>query len=208
MNFRTASFCLGWLICVLVSCGQEASEPAPPPPPPPPPVKIICFGGGATAGVGVAAQAAFPALLQGLAAATRPRSKVVNAGIKGERSAGAAERIGWVLQQPFDVLVLELGWEDLAAGPDWDGFTDHLQALMSTVSQANAQANVIILQPLADSTLAAQLAQCAQRASMPIRLIPIPDTPAYWQPDQPYPSREGHAFIAKAVWESLASQGQ
>lgn len=196
------------LFCLLVSCGQEAPQDGPPPPPPPPPVKVICFGGGATAGVGLPPQAAFPALLQGMAAAARPRSKVVNAGIKGERSAGAVERIDWVLQQRFDVLVLELGWEDLAAGPDWDGFTGHLQALMSAVAQANAQADVIILQPLADSTLAAQLAQCAQRASMPIRLIPIPDTPAYWQPDQPYPSREGHAFIAKAVWESIASQGQ
>jgi acyl-CoA thioesterase I len=46
---------------------------------------------------------------------------VVNAGVSGETSAGALRACrGWLIRQPFDVLVVETGANDMLRGADLD----------------------------------------------------------------------------------------
>src|SRR5215208_1676263 len=73
---------------------------------------IVFFGNSLTAGYGVEQSEAFPALIQVRIDSLKLPYKVINAGVSGETSAGGKTRIDWVLQQPVDVFVLELGGND------------------------------------------------------------------------------------------------
>ncbi|HMQ00127.1 MAG TPA: GDSL-type esterase/lipase family protein, partial [Cyclobacteriaceae bacterium] len=70
---------------------------------------ILFYGDSITAGYGLAPEQAFPHLV-GLYFTERGKNiKVINAGLSGETSAGGLSRIDWVLRQPVDIFILELG---------------------------------------------------------------------------------------------------
>src|SRR3954470_23060533 len=73
---------------------------------------ILFFGDSLTAGYGLSPEEAFPALIEKKLTKNGKPCKVVNAGLSGETSAGGLSRIDWVLRQPIDVFVLELGAND------------------------------------------------------------------------------------------------
>lgn len=73
---------------------------------------IIFFGNSITAGYGVDPSEAFPALIQNKIDSLKLNYKVINAGVSGETSAGGNGRINWILRQPVDIFVLELGGND------------------------------------------------------------------------------------------------
>src|SRR6478672_588531 len=73
---------------------------------------IVFFGNSLTAGYGVDPSEAFPALLQERIDSLDLPYKVINAGLSGETTAGGKSRIDWILRQPVDIFVLELGGND------------------------------------------------------------------------------------------------
>jgi len=70
-----------------------------------------CFRRHLTAGLGLAepAEEAFPALIKKKLDADHRAWRVVNAGLSGETTSAGLRRIEWVMRQPFDLIVLELG---------------------------------------------------------------------------------------------------
>src|SRR5688572_17169030 len=76
------------------------------------PKVILFFGDSLTAGYGLSTEEAFPALIEQKLVANGRKSKVINAGLSGETTAGGLSRIEWVLRQPIDIFVLELGAND------------------------------------------------------------------------------------------------
>src|SRR5687768_10138713 len=77
---------------------------------------VLFLGTSLTAGLGLLAEDAFPAVVQEKIDSTGLPFRVVNAGVSGETSAGARRRIDWLLRQKFDVLVLETGANDMLRG--------------------------------------------------------------------------------------------
>ena len=77
---------------------------------------VLFFGTSLTAGLGLDPEQAFPALVEKKAAAEGLPIKVVNAGLSGETTAGAARRIDWVLRTPVDMVVIEGGANDALRG--------------------------------------------------------------------------------------------
>src|SRR4051794_21037986 len=76
-------------------------------------VKTILFlGNSLTAGYGVELAESFPSLIQQKIDSLNLPYRVINAGVSGETSAGGNARIDWILRQPVDVFVLELGAND------------------------------------------------------------------------------------------------
>src|SRR5258708_14000271 len=73
------------------------------------PKVILFFGDSLTAGYGLSTEEAFPNLIEHELNKREKRVKVINAGLSGETSAGGLSRIDWLLRQPIDVFVLELG---------------------------------------------------------------------------------------------------
>src|SRR5688500_15951661 len=75
-------------------------------------VRVVFLGDSITAGYGLEAHQAFPALV-----GQSPREEglpvnAVNAGVSGDTTAGGLRRLDWLLRQSPDVLVVGLGGND------------------------------------------------------------------------------------------------
>ena len=116
----------------------QATAPAPPPTPSPRDTRkaILFVGTSLTAGYGIGAEFAYPAVIQQKIDSAGLPYRVVNAGISGETSAGGLRRIDWSLQQPIDVLVLELGANDALRGLSIDSMKSNLHEI---IKHARAQ---------------------------------------------------------------------
>src|SRR5690606_26914960 len=81
---------------------------------------VLFLGNSLTAGYGLTAEEAYPALIQRKIDEAGYPFRVVNAGVSGETSAGGLRRIDWLLRQPVAILVLALGANDALRGHDLD----------------------------------------------------------------------------------------
>ncbi len=80
------------------------------------PVTIVALGDSLTAGLGLAAQDAFPARLQQALAAKGIAASIVNAGVSGDTTAGGLARLDWSVPESADGVILELGANDALRG--------------------------------------------------------------------------------------------
>jgi acyl-CoA thioesterase I len=123
----------GWILIALLFTFQTQKSKT-----------ILFFGDSLTAGYGLSVDEAFPALVekelqkQGLAV------KVVNAGLSGETSAGGLTRIDWILRQPVDILVLELGANDGLRGLPLDQTNKNLQGIIDKVKIKYPNCKVVL----------------------------------------------------------------
>ena len=85
------------------ACNRQARQPQPPPEhsatasaPQTTQGTLVFLGDSLTAGLGLAKEQAFPALIEARLAAEGRPWKVVNAGISGDTTAGGVARLGWV----------------------------------------------------------------------------------------------------------------
>ncbi|MDL5045685.1 arylesterase [Oscillatoria amoena NRMC-F 0135] len=105
---------------------------------------ILFFGDSLTAGYGLSPEEAFPALVEKQLTGKGKRCKVINAGLSGETSAGGLTRIDWVLRQPVDVFVLELGANDGLRGLPLNQTRFNLQAIIDKVKTKFPNAKLVI----------------------------------------------------------------
>src|SRR4051812_20341672 len=108
------------------------------------PKVILFYGDSLTAGYGLSPEEAFPALIQKKLDKAGKSAKVVNAGLSGETSAGGLSRIDWVLRQPIDVFVLELGANDGLRGLPLDQTQKNLQSIIDKVKSKNPNVKIVI----------------------------------------------------------------
>jgi acyl-CoA thioesterase I len=80
------------------------------------PVKIVALGDSLTAGLGLPADAAFPARLQRALAGKGIAAEVVNAGVSGDTTADGLARLDWSVPDDADAVILELGANDALRG--------------------------------------------------------------------------------------------
>jgi acyl-CoA thioesterase I len=105
---------------------------------------ILFYGDSLTAGYGLSAEEAFPALIGQKLVEKGKAVKVINAGLSGETSAGGLSRIDWVLRQPVDIFVLELGPNDGLRGLPLDQTEKNLQSIIDKVKIKYPKARIVI----------------------------------------------------------------
>src|SRR5215203_5763295 len=105
---------------------------------------IVFFGNSLTAGYGLSPTEAFPAIIQNKIDSLGLPYKVINAGVSGETSSGGNGRIDWILRQPIDVFVLELGANDGLRGIPLAETKKNLQAIIDKVKAGNPNAQIVI----------------------------------------------------------------
>lgn len=183
--------------------------------PDPAPRKTILFlGDSLAAGYGVQTEEAFPALVQEKITAAGLPYKVVNGGVSGDTSAGGLRRINWMLRQPVDVLVLELGGNDGLRGINPKETRSNLQQIIDRVTAKNADVKVVIagMQMPANmgeeytaefKALFPSLAEKNGATLIPFLLEGIAADPQFNQPDLIHPNPEGHKIVAETVWTVL-----
>ena len=103
----------------------------------PPPLRIIAFGDSLVAGHGLAADAAFPAVLEKTLRAEGYHVAVVNAGVSGETAFGGQARLDWTLGYGADGVILELGANDMLRGVDPEVTKAALDAILGELKARN-----------------------------------------------------------------------
>src|SRR6516165_7974804 len=104
--------------------------------------RIVALGDSLTAGLGLDAASAYPALLQARLTAEGFAYDVVNAGVSGDTSAGGLSRLDWALDGDVRVLIVALGGNDgLRALPP----EELEQNLATIIEKAQARHITVIL---------------------------------------------------------------
>jgi acyl-CoA thioesterase-1 len=82
------------------------------------PLRVLAFGDSLTAGLMLPAAAAFPAQLERRLRADGFDATVINAGVSGDTTAGGLARADFALGEGADLVILELGANDMLRGVD------------------------------------------------------------------------------------------
>jgi acyl-CoA thioesterase I len=82
------------------------------------PLKMVVLGDSLSAGLGLAASAAFPARLQKSLQAKGIAVDMINAGVSGDTSSGGRDRLDWSIPEGTEAVILELGANDALRGTD------------------------------------------------------------------------------------------
>lgn len=178
------------------------------------PRTILFVGTSLTAGYGVGEDLAYPAVLQQEIDAAGLPFRVVNAGISGETSAGGLRRIDWSLQQPVDVLVLELGANDGLRGLDPDAMRRNLDEILTRARDRYPDIAIVILGMEAPPNLGnaytvrfrrvyTDLARKYDAALVPFLLDGVAGQQELNIADGIHPSAAGHRIVAGTVWSVL-----
>ena len=175
---------------------------------------IVFFGNSITAGYGLEMSQAFPALIQKKIDSLHLPYKVVNAGLSGETSSGGKNRIDWILQQPVDIFVLELGGNDGLRGIPLEETTKNLQVIIERVKKKYPSAKLILagmqIPPNMGEKYAGafkkmfgNLSEKNKTILIPFLLEGVGGVPSLNQSDGIHPNVEGHRIVADNVWKVL-----
>lgn len=176
---------------------------------------ILFFGNSLTAGYGLDnPQDAFPALIQKKIEALNLPYKVVNAGLSGETSAGGNERIDWLLKNPVDVFVLELGANDGLRGVDPSTTYKNLRNIVKKVSDKYPSCKLVLAGMLVPPNVGTQyfeefkaiypaLAKEQNMHLIPFLLADVAGVQQLNQSDGIHPTKEGQIKVAENVWQTI-----
>ncbi len=223
---------LPWLLIVALlgaslSCRptEQASpgRPAPPPPgaaesaaPPERPAtsepKIVILGDSLTAGLGLAQNQAYPALLQQRLDGAGYRFEVVNAGVSGDTTAGGLSRLDWSLEGEVRILVVALGGNDGLRGLPPEEMKRNLAEI---IRRARDRHIAVLLAGMETPTnmgpeyqrqfhdVFPALAREYRTAFLPFLLQDVAGRPELNQHDGIHPTAEGARVVADHVWRVL-----
>jgi acyl-CoA thioesterase-1 len=212
------------VLCLLFAaagCSRGGGEPTPEALPKDVPVrapaadhrsKVVVLGDSLTAGLGLSATDAFPAILQHKIDEARLPFEVVNAGVSGDTSAGGLRRLDWSLQDGARVLVVALGANDGLRGLPVTEMKHNLSQIIET---AQSKKVVVLLAgmeapPNYGSEYSVSFRQAYQDLAKQynVRLVPflldkVAGQPSLNQADGIHPNIRGAAIVADTVWTAL-----
>ena len=139
---------------------------------------------------------------------------VVNAGVSGETSSGGNSRIDWILKQPVDVFILELGANDGLRGIPFTETEKNLQSIIDKVKAKNKDVKIILAGMLvppnmgpdyskAFKDLFPELAKKNETPFIPFILEGVAGEEKLNQGDGIHPTVEGHQMVMENVWAVL-----
>ena len=175
---------------------------------------VVFFGTSLTAGYGLEPDQAFPALIEKKAAADGLPIQVVNAGLSGETTAGAARRIEWVLRTPADLVVIEGGANDALRGLSPEAARTNLERVIATVRRKLPSAKIALVQMEAPPNLGSAYtrsfrtiyADIARKESIPLLPFLLTDVAGIArlnQADGIHPNLVGERIVADNMWRAL-----
>lgn len=175
---------------------------------------IVFFGNSLTAAYQLSPEQGFPALIQQKIDSLGLPYLCVNAGLSGETTADGKNRIDWVLQQPVDVFVLELGGNDALRGLPVEESVKNLQAIIDRVKSKYPDCKIVLAGMLAPPNLGPDytkafgamyptLAKTNKAALIPFLLDKVGGEPDLNLQDGIHPNVEGHKIVAQTVWQVL-----
>lgn len=178
------------------------------------PKTILFFGDSLTAGYGLSVEEAFPALIEKELNKGATKVKAINAGLSGETTAGGLARIDWVLRQPIDVFVLELGANDGLRGLPLDQTRKNLQGIIDKVKAKYPKVKIVMTGMMVPPNMGPkyssefkiiypELAKQNNATLMPFLLEGVAGDEKLNQADGIHPTAAGHQIIARNLGSLL-----
>lgn len=175
---------------------------------------IVFFGNSLTAAYQLSPEQGFTAILQRRIDSLRLPYTCVNAGLSGETTADGVNRVNWVLQQPVDIFVLELGGNDALRGLPVAESRKNLQEILDRVKAKYPDCKLIVAGMMAPPNLGdtytkafeaiyPELAKKNKANLIPFLLEGVGGEPALNLPDGIHPNVEGQKIVAENVWKIL-----
>jgi len=173
---------------------------------------IVAFGDSLTAGLGVPAAQAYPALLAARLRAEGYPYRVVNAGVSGDTTAGGLRRVDRALRLGPEVVILELGINDALRGQDLETVRSNLHQLVERFQSAGVRVLIagMRLPPNYGAGYGAtfqrlyeEVARKRGAALMPFFLDGVAGDPRLNQPDGVHPTADGYRLIVDRLWPYL-----
>ncbi|MEK6781602.1 MAG: arylesterase [Bacteroidota bacterium] len=175
---------------------------------------ILFFGDSLTAGYGLSIEEAFPALAEKHLNKSGKTVKAVNAGLSGETSAGGLTRIDWILRQPIDIFVLELGANDGLRGLPLDQTRKNLQAIIDKVRIKYPNVKFVLAGMMVPPNMGKEyttefkkiypdLAKKNKATLIPFLLEGVGGNEKLNQADGIHPNVEGHKIVAGNISKIL-----
>ena len=178
---------------------------------------IIFFGNSLTAAYGLTPSQGYVALIQQRLDSLGLPYQAINAGLSGETTAGGRERVNWVLRQPVDIFVLELGGNDALRGIEPASAQENLGAIIETVKSKYPQAKIILAgmeaPPNMGQRYTTEFRQMYQKlakehgtALIPFFLEGVGGVPELNQQDRIHPNEKGQFVLLENVWKVLEKE--
>lgn len=228
--FRPAATC-AWLFVVMasVACGgapapaattataaptaAPAAAAAPAAVAPVPAARrIVILGDSLTAGLGLPADQAYPALLQTRLDARNAGWQVVNAGVSGDTSAGGLRRLDWSLDGGAAIVVIALGGNDALRGLPAADLERNIDEAVQRAQAAGAQVILAGMEAPPNTgpeyTRAFRAVYPAIATKRGATLVPflldgVAGIESLNQADGIHPNQAGARLVADTVWRVL-----
>lgn len=177
---------------------------------------VLVVGDSLSAEYGLARGKGWVTLLEQRLEEAKPGTRVVNASISGDTTAGGRSRLPALLKrhQPTHV-VIELGGNDALRGLPLDTTQENLATMARAARDAGARVVIVGMQVPPNygrkysddfSSLFAAVAKSQQAALVPFLLKGVADVPnaaALFQPDRIHPNETAQAAMLDNVWPVL-----
>lgn len=175
---------------------------------------ILFYGNSLTAANGLDTKEGFPNRIQQRLDSLGLEYKVINSGLSGETTSGGLNRLDWVLNQPVDIFVLELGANDGLRGIPISESMNNLQSMIDMVKGKNPETKIILagmqIPPNMGTDYTSQfkamypaLAESNEILLIPFLLEGVAGIPTLNLEDGIHPTAEGQKIVTNNVWEIL-----
>jgi acyl-CoA thioesterase-1 len=173
---------------------------------------VVTLGDSLTAGLGVARDEAYPALLEARLREAGFAYRVVNAGVSGDTTAGGLRRLDWVLRSRPEIVIVALGANDGLRGQPVAALRDNLTAIVTRLRESGTRVLLVgmRLPPNYGEAYAGGFAEAFRTvargtsvAFLPFLLAGVAGDPSLNQADGIHPNAAGHRIVAEHVWAAL-----
>ena len=186
------------LVLALLAPGPAAAQP----------LKILALGDSLTAGYGLPPGQGFAPQLERALRDSGIDAEVIDAGLSGDTTAGGLARLDWALADKPDLVILELGANDMLRGVDPAETRANLDAMLAKLREAGPR--VLLAGMRAAPNLGADYggafeglyAELAEKYGVPLYpffLEGVATDPKLNLPDGLHPNEAGIAEIVRRI---------
>lgn len=174
---------------------------------------ILAFGDSLTSGFGLPPQDSFPEQLERALRARGIVARVENAGASGDTTAGGLARLDWSLADKPDLVILELGANDMLRGIAPSEVRSNLDKMIARIKASGARLLLVGMRAMPNwgkkyqnefDSLYPELARAHGVALYPFFLEGVAMRPELNQPDGLHPNARGVAQIVERIAPRVA----
>jgi acyl-CoA thioesterase I len=170
--------------------------------------EVLVLGDSLSSGFGLPPEASFPARLEAKLKDEGIATRVVNAGVSGDTTAGGLARLDWTLAGKPDLVILELGANDALRGIDPATVRANLDKMIAKIQASGAKLLLAGMRAPPNwgadyqktfDRIYSELAQAHHVPLYPFFLDGVAMDPQLNQPDGLHPNERGVAAVVDHI---------